>query len=371
MRRIAGLLAGGFLALALSGCGQGLPYAREMGDMALMRTMGVDAAEGRVRVTVSTGRRAAGLQGEGQPALLLSALGDSLSAACLSMQGLSDSYVFYGYVDQLLVGEAAARAGVEPVLDYFSRDGELGLGAQLWLVRGDSAQAALEAGGEAGVEGRLSTLQTDSESGAAGLTRTAGEVFSDLLERGCAYLPALTIADPEETGGTALLEAGYAVLRDGALAGYLEGERARGLELLAGRTPEDVVQAELPSGPAAARITGSSLRCEPVFQGDALVQLRLYCRVTAELAEFRRPLAEEGLELLRQDLEERMSRRLELALEALRSLGADCTGLGSQVAQADPGRWQSLREDWGRVFSAVPVAVSVQASVSRAYGDLE
>ena len=138
--------------LALTGCGKAaLPYAREMGDMALLRTMGVDAEGDRVRVTVSTGRRTAGLQGEGQPALVLSALGDSLSGACRSMQGLSDSYVFYGYVDQLLLGEGAALAGVEPVLDYFSRDVELGLGAQMWLVRGETARAALESGGGAGV----------------------------------------------------------------------------------------------------------------------------------------------------------------------------------------------------------------------------
>lgn len=62
-------------AALLAGCGTtALPYAREMGDMALLRTMGVDAGEkeGDLRVTVSTGKRAAGLQGEGQPPLILS-----------------------------------------------------------------------------------------------------------------------------------------------------------------------------------------------------------------------------------------------------------------------------------------------------------
>ena len=87
--------------------------------MALLRTMGVDAGEkeGDLRVTVSTGKRAAGLQGEGQPPLILSAEGGSLSSACLAMQGLSDSYVFYGYVDQLLLGEELALEGVQTVLD--------------------------------------------------------------------------------------------------------------------------------------------------------------------------------------------------------------------------------------------------------------
>ena len=358
--------------LALTGCGKAaLPYAREMGDMALLRTMGVDAEGDRVRVTVSTGRRAAGLQGEGQPALVLSALGDSLSGACRSMQGLSDSYVFYGYVDQLLLGEGAALAGVEPVLDYFSRDVELGLGAQMWLVRGETARAALESGGEAGVEGRLSTLQTDSEMGAAGVARTAGEVFSDLLERGCAYLPALTASGREEDGGTALLEAGYGVLRDGALAGWLDGEAAKGLELLAGHAADDILTVELPSGQAVARITGASVRCEPVFQGEELTGLRLSCRAFAELAEFRVPGEAGELDQLRAELEERERLRLQEALSRLRGWGTDCTGLGDQVARADPGRWEKLRGEWDQQFSSVPLEISVQVSVSRTYGELK
>ena len=361
--------------LLLSGCGKAaLPYAREMGDMALLRTMGVDAGEeaGQVRVTVSTGKRAAGLQGESQPPLILSAAGESLSAACLSMQGLSDSYVFYGYVDQLLLGEEAALEGMEPVLDYFSRDVELGLGAQLWLVRGGSARAAIEAGGETGVDARLSTLQTDSELGVAGITRTAGEVFSSLLEQGCAYLPALQVADPEETGGqTVLLETGYGVLRDGKLVGYLEGGSARGLELLAGQTAEDIIEVELPSGRAVARITGAAVRCEPVFQGEELTGLRLRCRATAELAEFRAPMDEGELDQLREALEERESLRLQRVMDQLRSWGTDCTALGSQVGRADPARWENLRENWERLFSSVPLEISVQVSVSRTYGELK
>ena len=98
------------LWLLLAGGCSALPTAREMGDMALLRTMGVDREGGEMAVTASTGPR--GLQGEGLPALVLSTRGDTLSGACMAMQGLSDSYVFFGYVDQLLVGEEAARAGL-------------------------------------------------------------------------------------------------------------------------------------------------------------------------------------------------------------------------------------------------------------------
>ena len=181
--------------------------------MALMRTIGVDRAADGVEVTASTGPRAKGLQAEGEAALVLSAKASSLSGACLTMQGHSDSYVFYGYVDQLLVGEELANQGIKPVLDYFARDEELGLGAQLWLVRNGTARQAVESGGEAGVDGRLSTLQMDGELGEASISRTAGEVYSDLMERGAAFVPALAVGKLEDAS---LTEGGYAIIKGGA-----------------------------------------------------------------------------------------------------------------------------------------------------------
>ena len=131
------ILAALALCLLLCGC-DGLPRAREMGDMALLRTMGVDGDGQSVSLSVSTGPRAKGLQAEGQPALVLSAKGDSLSSACLSLQGQSDSYVFFGHVDQLLVGEELARQGLTELLDYLERDVELRLSSRLWLIRGEA-----------------------------------------------------------------------------------------------------------------------------------------------------------------------------------------------------------------------------------------
>lgn len=364
-KRLAAAVLAASVAL-LAGCGKAaLPYAREMGDMALLRTMGVDAGEkdGDFRVTVSTGRRAAGLQGEGQPPLILSAEGGSLSSACLAMQGLSDSYVFYGYVDQLLLGEGLALEGIQTVLDYFAQDVELGLGTQLWLIRGDTAQGAVRAGEETGVDSRLSTLQTDSEMGAAGITRTVGETSAGLLEWGSAYLPALRAVEQEREGETALLEAGYGVLRNGRLVGYLDGESARGLELLTGRTTADILEVELPSGRTVARLTGAAVQWSPEFRGDELKKLRLTCRVNAALAEGRRQLEEREQEELRRALEAREEERLRRVLDQLRSWGTDCAGVGSQVSQADPARWEKLGPQWTRLFSAVPVEISVEVSL--------
>ena len=345
--------------LLLAGC-SGLPTAREMGDMALLRTLGVDPSPAGVAVTGSTGPRAKGLQGEGEAALTLSADQASLSAACLAMQAQTDSFVFFGYVDQLLVGQALAEEGVRPVLDYFARNAELGLGAQLWLVRGAAARDALSAGGERGLDARLETLGNDSEMGIANLTRTAGAVYTDLLELGSAYVPALS---PAGEGGAVLAEQGYGVLKGDVLAGFLEGEAAKGLELLAGGSSADVLDVELPEGPVSVKVTSACTKSRLEFQGDVPSALKLTCKVEVRLSEYRTRPAGQGLESLRTEAARRERVRLEGALEQLRAWGTDCAGLGAKAGMFHPARWQAVQADWPEYFSKVPVEIQDEVKI--------
>lgn len=109
------------------------------------------------------------------------------------------------------------------------------------------------------------------------------------------------------------------MLRNGRLVGYLDGESARGLELLTGRTTADILEVELPSGRTVARLTGAAVQWSPEFHGDELKKLRLTCRVNAALAEGRRQLEEREQEELRRALEAREEERLRRVLDQLRS----------------------------------------------------
>ena len=87
-----------WLLLALLGLGMawgGLPRGREMGSMALIRTLGVDWEDGQYVVTASTGRRARGFQGEeAMEPLILSARRDTLSAALAAVAAGCDGAVY-------------------------------------------------------------------------------------------------------------------------------------------------------------------------------------------------------------------------------------------------------------------------------------
>lgn len=314
------------LCLLLCGC-DGLPQAREMGDMALLRTLGVDGQEGAFALTASTGPRAKGTQGEEQPGLVLSAGGASLTAARQELEEQGESRVFSGYVDQLILGEELAGPGGEDVLAHLARDRELGLGAWLWVVRGEAA-AAVNTGGDQGVERRLAALADWAGEDLSLVPRRAGEVYADLLEWGTAYAPLLDLREES------LYPAGYAVWKGKALAGLLEGENARGLELLAGKGEGQLLEAVLDGQTLVLEVTNSTLSCRRA--GDRLV---VTCRVEARLAEYERSPAPEELEGLKSWLEETCAARITGTVEQLREWGTDCAGLAARAALVDPGAW--------------------------------
>ena len=331
-----------------------------MGDMALMRTLGMDIGDekGNTLVTASTGRRAKGTQREVAPPLILSAERKSISGACLAIEGLSESYIFYGYVDQLILGEELAEdIGVLNALEYFLQDTELGLGTKGWIVRG-TASDALQSGGDSGAEKRLETLHLDSKLGAIGMTRSVGEVLSELLEEGASYMPALSLSDENDM----LMEAGYAVLRGEQLVGWIEGEDAYGLERLAEQKSADVFEGTAPSGDVVLRLGDGETTFRPVLKEGAVVGGEVNCTVMADCLEYPPELSEAERDVLCGEIEARERKRVEGALDQMQRLDADCVGLMRGMGISAPWHWAEIEQ---MSFSDLPIKVNVQVTIQQ------
>ena len=132
-----GIVSALALSLALTGC-SALPYAHEIDQTVLMEVLGVDAGPGEaVAITAASAGRGGTGESPGQDPLVLSAQAGTITAACAQMQTCGEQYVFYGDVEQVLVGEAAARRGLENLLGQMARDPNLRLEANLWVVKGE------------------------------------------------------------------------------------------------------------------------------------------------------------------------------------------------------------------------------------------
>ena len=340
------LLLAGCAPLSLTGL---LPYAREIEDMELVRTLGVDTGPEGVAVTAAAG----GADGETGTA---SAGADTVSAAVLAMQAQGDSYLYFGHVGQLLLGEDLARRGVGEVLDYTLRDVEMRLETALYLVRGGTAVEALE-GAEGSAPDRLEALADGTGLTADTMTRSVKDVLSDLEDRGASFVPALS-------AGGRLAPAGYGILKDGALTAWAEGEAARGVNLLLGRVDADVVEVRPSGQPSAAlRVVEARTLVRPVYEGGVLTGLRAECQVEANLAEGRSAEDESRRRALEAALAETERARIQAALDLAAAENADYLGLCRSAALLAPWHKADLLDaELGDLTLTARVKVVIQRS---------
>lgn len=363
------------LVLSLTGCrSNALPYGREIEHMALMRVIGVDKAEEGVAVTVSSGTQSKGAQQGDAPPVVLTQTSGTISGALLSMQADGASYVFYGHVGQLLLGEALAREDVIPALEYVLRDIEMRLDTGLYLVKGSAEQAISAPAEGEGSDGegpssaadRLEAMESDAKLRSYATPRTVGEVLGELDDQGASYAPALILAQGEQDQ---LEAAGYGVLRDGALAAWTTDEQAHGVNLVEGQVNADIVEVELPgSRRAALRVVGAKTKVAPVFQDGALTGLTVTCRVEANLAEGSADLGlgqGDALAALEDALADRESARIRSALDLAQQLDADYLGLVRRAGMSAPWRWADIQADWD--LPGLVLEVEVLAHIERGY----
>lgn len=348
----------GLLLLPLGGC-KGLdllPYAREIEGAALMQILGLDAWEDGVAVSASTG-----VQNGDNKATVLSRRGRSISSALLDMQADGASYIFYGHVGQLLLGETLSRRDIRPVLDYVLRDIEMRLDTNLYLMRGNTAQEALSAGAEGGRSAaeRLEAMEDDAGLISHATPRTVKQALEDLAATGSTFAPALELGENGE-----LTAVGYGILKDGRLAGWAEGNAARGINLLLGKVDADVVDLD----GAALRVVGAETSVRPAFEDGRLTGLEILCRVEANVSE--EPPhsdmddAEDRARMVRM-LSGVEQARIENALSLAGELDADFLDLEDMACLAAPWSAQAVREQWD--MSALEFHVEVQARILRGY----
>lgn len=367
MRRVISLFI--MLGLLLTGC-SALPYAHQIDKTVLMEVLGVDAGEeGRVTVTAASGVR----PGDQEP-LVLSAQAGTISAACSGMGERGEDFVFFGDVEQVLVGEEEAMGGLEPLLTHMANDPELRLEAELWVVKeAAAADLLLEAGKGESLPDRLSAMSRNAELLGGPRPQMARSALTDLLENGATLLPVLERQEAKDGQGAqgeyVLVGAGYAVIRDGALRGYLGEEAAFGADLLRSLGKGQMVELPGPDrGCTALKLTGIKTTFRTVFRGDTLTGLRIACDLETQAAERSDGipgLGEEDRRTLEAALAQRATAAMAAAMAGFQELDADAIHLLDRVALAVPWKQAVLEEQWEQVFSQLQVSIQVEATVAR------
>jgi len=351
MRRVAALVMTACFCL-LPGCTfmRALPYARELEDTALVRVLGVDMSVNCIAGLTIT---AAAEGGGGEAPAVFAGSASTVSAAVLSLEEQGTGKVSLAYVGQLLLGESAAQRSVTEALNYALEEGTIGLDATVWVVRGSTAATAITNTNR--ISERLTALEIDGGLASVPLSRSVRDTAASLAEHNCAFVPALALH------GSTLAPCGYAILRDGALLGYVDGGAVCGVELLLGEVVEHIVEVETSAcAVAALRVTAASTTITPVFDGDLLVGLSIDCLIKGAVAELQ---GEANFEELRAKLEEAEHDCVLHTLSLSQGLRADYLDLRGYALLTAPWHKAAITEQWAAAFPTLVLSVKVSAQL--------
>ena len=364
------------VCVSLGGCGL-RQQAREVEQLLVIETLGFDRSAQGVRLSMASSSSSGT---DGQPRRLQGEAASVTAAIECIRASISEEELFCPHVGHLLVGEAAARRGLAPLLDYITRAGELRLSVPIYVLRErEACEAVLRVrNAQHGICDALRSVDSDLRTRGDGHTVSAAELMRDLARRGSALLCAVELQPSSENDQSAgadeppltVVAAGYAVCRDGRLIGYLDREQAIAVGLLCGQSGLcEIVVNDQAGLPVTLHLTGGSTALHPSWdaQGE-LISLELQIEVQAQIREDAAGATE--LYYLRGMLERTLAEQVRQVLCLSKQWEADFLGLEEQLSLRASERLGAMEPGFAERWASLPVTVSVSATLT-GLGDTE
>ena len=363
------------LLLMLSGCSSGgtiYSNYREIEDILLVLTMGIDGRGRDITLSVSTGT---GME-EGSEPVKISTRGNSITDAMETLHSYSSrSRPFYAHVKYIILGHDAA-GDVSGCLDYAERSTELRLDANMFIVKDGNAKSLITAenGKNYDISAVLTAMERDTELTGYSHVYTFKQVAQRLAEYGSALVCAVEYAESEGTvfpdQGPIALPAGYAVLKGSSLCCFLSDEEVYGTNVLLNQI--GTCSVTLPAGEnetVTVALTNSSSKLKPEWKnGKPALTADISLRAgIVEMSDNVEITNQNILDMLNEELSEIVRIWCRSAVKRSQDTGADFLMLGGCLRRDDPKKFRAIEEQWPEMLKDIEFSVNVDAVVARTY----
>lgn len=370
-------------SIILSGCGSVYSNYKEIEQLLVIDTMGFDYVPGGVELSMAAG---IGPGGAREP-IRLSGIGSSISSAMDDARNYSfEDELFCSQTSSILIGEEAAKNGIEGVLSYICQSPILRTDLPVFIVKGSSAKESIMNSGDSqhGVAEILQGVSEYLETRGGSHIFKASQLVRSNLRYGSALACVLEYSDSAEApAGSApnqkneeqdsaaktLAVAGFGVLKDNVLLAYIDSRQAVGLSFLINKVGVSTVELEDGFGQEVVlEISGGSGDIEPVWDADgAPKKLNIKVDVKAAVAELKSggDLSEEAyINALSAALEKYIAGQIRDILRLSAKLEADFLALGAAVEQASPLMFRHMDFPFAQYLSSLEFSVAVSARLS-------
>ncbi len=289
----------------------------------------------------------------------------------------------------IVIGEEAARDGIDRLLAYFCEDNESRLLFRLVVAKGMTAKDFLQQANseQNSLAGYLDTLFEEySRTGKSREIHLINYVIYREMPWQSVYIPTAGIyTNPMEptdsSGGEATgsgkqdmekgmlvkLE-GFALFDEDRLAGFLDGRGAQGLDIINNDfSSANITVTDKTGMNAALEIMKSSAKILPDFDSmSATVKVK----VIANLVEYQTDeevFDAEYIDYLEEQLDTHIKSIIDNSIKTMQEYRTDAAFIGDTFYHKDPVAWQDIKDDWKSVFAGMDINVEIDSEIQCTY----
>lgn len=358
------------LGILVSGCWDSI----EIQKRAFIIGVGVDAIsagpspQDKFLVSVEIPKLASAAQGQSGEvpgAYLLQATGSTVFTALRHMAARSNLSLFFGHMRLLVIGEEAARRGLENILDVWERGTEASRRFRVVVANGEAREVLSVAAPTTEVTSLFiyDVMDNTTKTSHFITGSTYGGILMALHETGNVLLPRVT------PGKEDVVVAGSGIIKDWKLVGWLDEVETRAVGLILGYIRGgtiDLIDYPNDANRVTLEILNASRQLRPRITGDEVtVDIRVNVQVRVAEAEVEEQVADqEYLQKAEALAAEQLKEDIEKVIAKLqKEFQADVIGLGWLIQRDMTKDWQHLKDNWSEIFSRAKTNVEVTVRI--------
>lgn len=377
-------------ALLLAGCGNRV----EMTELGITTATGFDGQQGDWTITyqviipsaMSSGAGGSSGGGSSQAAVhTFSAHGKTIREALASSNRENPRKLYFAHTNVLIIGEQAAKAGIEEILDTYYRNPDARETVKVLVANGEARDYLNKLIPPEKLPGRalskilqknkqLSSfypsvsvhelaLGISSDSGAAGVPEVSiTGTDSSSLESASVY---------QQTSNTSKLKiSGLSVFQKAKMVGTLEQNESMGISWLTNRIRLTTISynSKDDTDVSAFLVRNAKVKVTPVKEA---LHYTLKVKTKVVVGEFLETTTHEDLlktqsvKKLEQQAEQIIRSQILEGWKAVQRLKVDLVGIGNKIHRKSPKDWKRLKENWPGEIANMDIDIDVKVNLKR------
>lgn len=366
-----------------------LPLSLEISDVEVTGLVGMDTDNlSQCSVSVVLRRSKGDEAGKGNKTdaeRLVTVKAESFMADIKGLQNYEEKIFIGSHVRDIVIGDELARNNMTIWLDFVAKDSDVRSNTNIYIAKDMEASKlfneTLE--NENGISNRIYNIVKDSKFDTEKRKVKLLDVIDMFLTGNrVGVIPCImTVTGGEKRDSDYIIErkpdneisrielAGYGIISEGKLIGYLNNDETDGYDYVSNLIKEDAITVKINEEEYGINLISAKTDLDFEFSGDNLSKIIIKTRTKnfmGENSKGKNVFAHNINEIEKLE-SEFIANKIRTVIDRCQSEKIDFMDIGKKLEFKHPYKWRKIKDKWQEIFPNIDVEIEVNSKIDRSY----